>query len=72
MEMSRPDIIKELEGLGDTITNPDEHTTEKLAEDLRYHLCANCVEYESRKLCHTCDREIVIIPEVDKVCSGER
>lgn len=70
MEMSKQDIIRELEGFGDIIVDPSEHTTEKLAEDLRYHLCANCVEYESRKGCHACDSEIVIIPEVDEVCSG--
>lgn len=49
--MTKSEIVAELEGYGDIIVDPDEHTTEKLAGDLRYHRCANCVDYESRKLC---------------------
>ena len=57
--MTKTELIAELEGYRDIIVHPDEFTWQKLADKLRYYRCANCIDYETRKLCHTCTKEII-------------
>ena len=56
---TKTELIAQLEAYGDIIVTPEDYTWNELASKLRYHRCANCVEYESRELCHTCTGEIL-------------
>ena len=56
---TKTELIAQLEAYGDIIVTPEDYTWNELASKLRYYRCANCVEYESRKLCHTCTKEIL-------------
>lgn len=58
-EYTKLDLVRELEGYGDNVVDPDEFTWQELADDLRYKRCCNCVAYENKDGCDKCTKQIL-------------